>query len=177
MIAEKLETALSADKERFSGVELFYDHGDKKKPNVREPTTYMGRRYGADATLSKLDMVLVRGRDVFLLVEVEESTVRLKKILGDVFGVAVADRIRIKQTPFALRGAVLIVAVVTSTAGKQAVKYKRLERHLARYFKRHPSKSMAQVRIVCCSSTDLVRRIERLIRLKAGKFVSIKKAI
>src|SRR5208282_2115899 len=100
MIAEKLEEALCANQEQFSCIELFYDHGDKNNPHVCQPTTYMGKRYGADATLSGLDIVLVKGRDAFLLVEVEESAVRPKTILGDVFGVAIADRIRIKQKQF-----------------------------------------------------------------------------
>jgi hypothetical protein len=168
-IAEQLKHKLDADRERFYGIEVFYDHGDSSKPEVCEPTTYMGRRYGADATLSAVDIVVVEGKNVLLAIEIEESTVRPKTIIGDVFGIALADRIRIQRRPYSIKNATIIVAIADDGKGKQSAKYVRLERHLDRYFKANPSKSVKKVRIIPCPTHDLVRRIERLIRLETGK--------
>jgi len=78
-IAEQLKKKLDADPERFAKIEVFYDHGDPKRTEVCQPTTYMGRRYGRDATLSGVDIVVTKGREVILAIEVEESTVRPNK--------------------------------------------------------------------------------------------------
>jgi hypothetical protein len=40
-------------------IKVFYDHGDSRtNQEVCQPTTYMGRRYGSDATLSGLDIAI-----------------------------------------------------------------------------------------------------------------------
>ncbi|MBW2595997.1 MAG: hypothetical protein JRC93_08485 [Deltaproteobacteria bacterium] len=56
-IAEQLKSKLDAELERFKDIRIFYDHGDSSKHEVCQPTTYMGRRYGTDATLSDVDIV------------------------------------------------------------------------------------------------------------------------
>ena len=118
-IAEKLEKNLCADPERYSGVQLFYDHGDSSKTEVCQPTSYMGRRYGADATLSGLDIVLIHKGRVFLLVEVEEGQARPKTILGDVFGVVLAERVSIGGKSYPIVDATMIVAMIISSRGRQ----------------------------------------------------------
>jgi hypothetical protein len=168
-IAEQLKEKLEADPERYRNIKLFYDHGDSSKPEVCEPTTYMGRRYGSDATLSAVDIVITRGKNVLLAVEVEESTVRPKTVLGDVFGIGLADKIRIKGKTYSMKDATAIVAIAVKSKGRQSEKYRRLERHLTRYFKANPSENIKKVRIVPCPIREIVRRIERLIRLETGK--------
>ena len=178
-IAERLEENLRADPERYSGVQLFYDHGDSSKTEVCQPTAYMGRRYGVDATLSGLDIVLVyRGR-VFLLVEVEESQVRPKTIIGDVFGVVLSERVSIRRRSYPIGDATMIVAMTVSGKGRQADKYIRLERHLRKYLNtlrdaRPPQTRVDKIRIVTSDSEDLVRRIERLVRLEIGRGVAVR---
>ena len=168
-IAEKLKDKLDANPERFNGIEIFYHHGESSKPEVCEPTAYMGRRYGDDAKLGVVDIVVTKGRNVILGIEIEESTFRPKTVLGDVFGIALADRIRIKNKPYSVKNATIIVAVTIDGKERQTAKYQRLERHLNRYFKVNPSKSLKKVRIIPCSTHDLVRRVEKLIRLETGK--------
>ena len=177
-IAERLEEKLRADPERYSGVQLFYDHGDSSKTEVCQPTSYMGRRYGVDATLSGLDIVLVyRGR-VFLLVEVEESQVRPKTILGDVFGVVLSEHVRIRGRSYPIGDATMIVAMIVSGKGQQADKYIRLERNLRKYLNMlrsaMPQTRVDKIRIVTSDSEDLVRRIERLVRLEIGRGVAVR---
>ena len=172
-IAERLEEKLLAYPNRYPGVKIFYDHGDSFKESVCQPTSYIGRRYGADATMSGLDIVLVHKGKVFLLVEVEESQVRPKTILGDIFGVVLSERVRIKAKSYPIENATMIVAMIVNSKGQQAEKYIRLERHLHKYLstlrKIMPKTRVDKIRIVTSDSEDLVRRIERLVRLETGK--------
>jgi hypothetical protein len=168
-IGEQLKDKLNADLKRYGGIGVFYDHGDPSKPEVCQPTTYMGRRYGCDATLSGVDIVVAKGKNVILAIEIEESIVNPKKVIGDVFGIAIADRIRVKGEPYSIKNATIIIAIADDGKGKQSAKYIRLERHLDRYLKAIPSKTLKKVRIITCPTPDLVRRIERLIRLETGK--------
>jgi len=179
-IGEQLSDKIS---NKDTGIRVFYDHGDSSKPGVCQPTAYMGKRYGRDATLSGVDIVVTKGKDVILAIEIEESMVRPKTVLGDIFGIALADRIRIskgkdkdksKGKNYSTSDATIVVAVVVEEKGKRAAKYVRLERLLNRYFKEfEKDKNLAikKVRIVPCPEKDLVRRIERLIRLEVGKRV------
>lgn len=168
-IAEELKARLHADQKRFSGIDVFYDHGDSSNAEVCQPTTYIGKRYGRDATLSGLDIVLAKDNNVFLAIEIEESQVRPKTVLGDIFGVVVADKMRIRKKTYSIKGTTLIVAIADEGKGKQSKKYLRLERHIKKYLKTRPSQGVSKVRIVSCPEDDLVRRIERLIRLETGK--------
>lgn len=177
-IAERLRENLRSDPVRYSDVQLFYDHGDSSNAEVCQPTSYMGRRYGADGTLSGLDIVLVHKGRVFLLVEVEESQVRPKTILGDVFGVVLAERVSIRGRSYPIGDATMIVAITVSGGGRRAEKYTRLERHLHKYLDALRSTMrqirVAKIRIVTSDSDDLVRRIERLVRLETGKGVTLR---
>lgn len=177
-IAEKLEHNLHADPERYSGVQIFYDHGDSSKAEVCQPTSYMGRHYGVDSTLSGLDIVFVYRGNVVLLVEVEEGNVRPKTILGDVFGVILAEHVRIKGKSYPIRDATMIVAITVSGKGHRPEKYIRLEQHLSNCLNTLRS-TMKQtrvnkIRIVTSESEDLMRRIERLLRLEIGKSVAVR---
>ena len=168
-IGETLKVKIDNNPEKFSGVKIFYDHGNSTNAEVCQPTSYMGRRYGADATLSAIDIVINEGNRVILAVEIEEGKVRPKTIIGDIFGIVLCDRVRIQGKPYVINDTTIIVAIAQDSKGKQAEKYKRLERHLGRYLKSNPSTSIRQIRIISCPTKDLVNRIERLIRLEAGK--------
>ena len=173
-IAENLHDKLQADS-RYSGVKLFYDHGDSSKKEVCQPTSYMGRRYGSDATLSGLDIVLTHKDRVILVVEVEESEVRPKTVLGDIFGVLLAGKVRIRGRSYPLVDTIVVVALASSGQGRKDEKYARLERHISGYVQAlrqtKPGTSVKKVRIITAPLDDLVRRIERLIRLEVGKTV------
>jgi hypothetical protein len=167
-VAERLISKLDADPVRYKGIQVFYDHGDSRKPEVCQPTSYMGRRFGSDATLSAIDIVVVKGERVLLAVEIEEHKVRPKDIIGDIFGIVLADKIRIKGETYSNNNSKIIIAIEHDGKGKLPEKYTRLERLLSRYFKSKPPK----VRIICCPIDTLVGRIERLIRLETGKLAN-----
>jgi hypothetical protein len=180
-IAEQLEKRIkartSADEKWLAGIEIRYDHGDAaQSPSVCQPTAYMGRRYGSDATLSGVDIVLIKDGKVVLAVEVEEKQTRPKIILGDIFSLILAEGIHItkeghptEKQSYPIDDAVIIIAVVTPEKGKKAEKYKRLERCVGESVNALSRAGKRKVRIVPSSEGDLVRRIERLIRLELGK--------
>lgn len=171
-IAEQLSARL-AKSDDFKGIKIYYDHGESGYASVCQPTSYMGRRYGPDATLSGIDIILVRNGKAFLAVEVEESYVRPKTVLGDVFGIALANRVRIQGRTYPIHEALLMVAVVVGSSGRRREKYKRLERHIGSYIRAlqtsSPRTNITKVRVITTSQEDLVRRVERFIRLEAGK--------
>ncbi|MCZ6688076.1 MAG: hypothetical protein O7H41_00530 [Planctomycetota bacterium] len=172
-IATRLRRNLRDFLKAHPDARICHDHGDSRDPDVLRPTSYMGRQYGADATLSGLDIVLVRNGRASIIIEVEESYVRPKIVLGDIFGVVLADRIRIEGEPIPVRNSLLIVALVVTDKGERARKYDRLQRHVAKFVSaineaRSPTR-VNKVRIVTAPEADLVRRIERLTRLELSK--------
>ncbi len=169
LVAEGLKDKLDAGPLRFKGIKLFYDHGSSSKAEVCQPTAYMGRRYGRDATLAAVDIVVTKGKEVLLAIEIEESVVRPKTVLGDIFAIAIAERMRIQGKPYSIKDTTIVVALAEEGKGKKSDKYVRLERHLNRYFKGDPSGRVKKIRIIPCPIDDLVRRIERIIRLEIGK--------
>ena len=169
-IGEKLKRQLDADKSRYAGIKIFYDHGNSSQPEICQPTTYMGRRYGSDATLSGVNIVVVKNNNVFIAVEIEESQIRPKTVLGDIFGVVLSDKIRIKGKSYSVKNATVVIAISDNGRGKQSDKYSRLERHINKYLKSNLSKNVTKVRIITCKTNDLVRRIERLLRLETGRY-------
>ncbi len=168
-VAEKLTKMIEADGKRYKGIKVYYDHGDSSNPQVRQPTTFMGKRYGNDATLSGVDIVALKEDKVIAAVEIEESKVRPKTILGDIFGIVLASGLSIHSKRYKLRDTAVNVAVADDGIGKRSLKYKRLQRLLNRYFAKNPPEAVKKVIIVTTSTNDLVRRIERLIRLEIGK--------
>jgi hypothetical protein len=72
-VAEGLKDKLESDPQRYKGLKIFYDHGKSSRAEVCQPTAYMGRRYGSDATLAAVDIVVTKGKDVLLAIEIEES--------------------------------------------------------------------------------------------------------
>ena len=168
-IAVELLTKLEAEPKRYEDFKVYYDHGDSTRSEVCAPTTYTGERYGRNATLSQVDIVVTKGRNVILGIEIEESTGNPKTVLGDVFGIALADKMRIQDNVYSVENITVIIAVTDDGEGSRSVKCERLERHLTKYVKENPSISLKKVRIIACPKNDLVRRIERLIRSEIGK--------
>ncbi|MGM0381500.1 MAG: hypothetical protein ACQEP7_05890 [bacterium] len=170
-IGEQLEENIKKE-EYASRVKIFYDHGNSARNNVCSPTTYMGRRYGNDATLSGVDIVVTVDKKVVLAIEVEEHSIRPKAVLGDIFGIAVADSIMIKNQSYPLDALEVIVVVPDYDKGKQTTKYERLERLLQKYFQANSDFSVGKVKIVTCDKDDMVRRTERLIRREIGQCIT-----
>ena len=172
-IGELLEQRFEYDSE-LSSLRVWYDHGTRElSRNVCQPTTYMGRRYGRDATLSGLDIAVTLGSKVLLIVEIEERTARPKIILGDIFGVVLADSVMIGKRRYSIKDVELLIAMVTPEKGKIAEKLSRLKRHVNKYIKAlRDSGRSRSVRVVSIEPTtqdELVQRIEKRIRRIVNK--------
>lgn len=167
-IAILLKHSLGKDSE-LKHLEICYDHGDRKiSENVCQPTTYMGRRYGSDATLSGLDIVVKLRRKVLVVAEIEERTARPKTILGDIFAVVLADNAMISGDACKLRDVELLIAMITPEKGKIAEKLVRLERHANKYIKvlrdSGRSQSVRKVHIEPVSENDFIQCVEKRLR-------------
>lgn len=171
-IATLLRCNLAKDKARFSEIEVLNDHGDSTQNYVCQPTPSMGRRYGADATLAGTDIVVTKGNEVMLALEIEEGNPRPKTVIGDVFSVALAQNVHIKGAKYSLRSASVIVAVRDKPKGKQKAKYERLQRCINQYLMAHSDPRVRRVRIVSCPADCFVKSIERLARLEIGKLIA-----
>ncbi len=68
-VAKKLTELIKDDKKRYKGIKVYYDHGDSSNPQVCQPTTYMGRRYGNDATLSGVNIELLQTEGIKISME------------------------------------------------------------------------------------------------------------
>lgn len=172
-IGELLEQRFNKDS-KLSSLRVYYDHGTRRlSRNVFQPTTYMGRRYGRDATLSGLDIAVTLGSKVLVIVEIEERTARPKIILGDIFGVVLADSVMIGKRRYAVKDVELLIAMVTPEKGKIAGKLSRLKRHVNKYIKAlrdsGRSKSVRMVSIEPATQDELVQRIEKRVRSIAKK--------
>jgi len=169
-IAKKLTEQFKKDPKRYKDVEVYYDHGSSKNDNVCAPTVNIGRRYGNDATLGATDIVVVSDSKVLIAVEIEESGVSPKRIIGDIFSLVLGDRIKIKKKQYSLKeDLVVLVVVLVKDTGKSSQKYIRLERHLNKFIRTIDIKYIRKIRILPISLVEIVERTERLIRLEIGK--------
>jgi hypothetical protein len=164
-IAEELQKKLVK-----TNINVFFDHGDSKtNSNVCRPTAYIGKRYGGDATVSSVDIVLEKDGVIIGIVEIEESdATRPKIIIGNIFSVIISDQIMINKKSYKIKDAFMVVGVVVSGKGKREGKYIRIQRLLKKrlpdYYSSRPEQRISKVRIITTTESDLVRRIERLVR-------------
>ena len=81
------------------GYKILYDHGDKEKSNVGNIVCWFGDdpRPKRETELTQLDIAVVKrvfGRpQTVALIEIEESDDRPKTLLGDLFGILLADHV------------------------------------------------------------------------------------
>ncbi len=170
-IAEKLIEQLKKDSKRYKDVKVYYDHGSSKNDNVCAPTVNIGRRYGNDATLGAADIVVVRGSRVIIAVEIEESGVSPKRIIGDIFSLVLGDRIKIKGKQYSKEDLTVIVALPLKDTGKSEKKYDRLERNLKKFITNFNIINIRKIRILTVSQVQMVEKTERLIRKEIGKYL------
>jgi len=149
---------------RIGKLTVHFDHG----PDGVQPTAYMGRTYDSTATLSGMDIVITQRDQVVVAAEIEETPQRPKAVIGDTFAVVLSDGLKIRGKRYSLRGAELLLVVVTSKRGRGFSKLVRLQSHLNKYLKvleaSGRAKSIQAVRIILTSREDLVRRADRRIR-------------
>lgn len=113
--------------------EVFYDHGDKREPNVCQPTPYF-QEYCSATTLANIDLVIIsQNKKEIMLCEIEEEGANPKKIIGDVVTLFLADGIRIKNEDHWLKDfneIYLILGIVAKEEGKSEDKAKEIHQRI-----------------------------------------------
>ena len=74
---------------------VYYDHGDREKdPNVGYVKGFFGRQVADKNTLAYLDVMVVDNDnyEVVLLIEIEESKMSPKTLLGDIFAALMSNQ-------------------------------------------------------------------------------------
>ncbi|RLI81076.1 hypothetical protein DRP07_08060, partial [Archaeoglobales archaeon] len=84
ILGERLKERLEKE-----GYDVFYDHGDQKHRIVAYFKDY-SRKY----FLSFVDIAIVKGEEVKVLCEIEETSSNPKKILGDLVSILLAEKLR-----------------------------------------------------------------------------------
>ena len=76
---------------------VYYDHGDKpKNPSVVAVKGFFGDEVRNGNRLADVDVLVASNNDAILLVEIEESEMPPKKLLGDIFAVAMCNRFAVR---------------------------------------------------------------------------------
>ena len=91
-------------KDKPSDIELFFDNhnipADGYKEHVTKPKMFFGPECHDSTTLSFVDIVLKRKKNVELICEIEESESSPKPVIGDVYSILLSDHISIKSKPY-----------------------------------------------------------------------------
>lgn len=86
-----------------AGYRVFFDHGQSHVPNAGNSTAvaikgFYGQQVSNANRLADVDIAIVDvNKRVKLLIEIEEHSASPKKIVGDLFTVAMCNRVEVKQ--------------------------------------------------------------------------------
>lgn len=77
--------------------EVFYDHGD---PNIDDGVAACRAFFGDKARntniLADIDIFIGHGEEAIALIEIEETSSSPKKIIGDIFAIAMCNKVKIR---------------------------------------------------------------------------------
>lgn len=113
-------------------IQVYYDHGDKTvHSNVAAIKAFAGEEVSNSNRLADLDVLVAKGDEALLLIEIEERPLSPKKVLGDVLAVMLCNRLAVlvdgsqryfKFTP----GTQLIIAGAVPDAGQRVSKIREV---------------------------------------------------
>ncbi len=90
---------LSQQLESESQISVFYDHGDRQEDsNVVAIKGFYGEQASNKNRLADIDVMVVNceTKEAILLIEIEESTMEPKKLLGDILAILMCNRFAVK---------------------------------------------------------------------------------
>lgn len=107
---------------------VFYDHGDKQNdPNVTVIKGFFDSRVANHNRLADIDIMVVNdNHDIFLLIEIEESGMPSKKLLGDLFTILMCNKFAVRigkeQKYYTLHpeAKLIIAGIVPASGGRQS---------------------------------------------------------
>lgn len=96
---------------------IFFDHG--RRGESRKIVPFFGK-YGTATTLANVDLAVVnkRTKQIIVACEIEESEAKPKKIIGDVFNLYLAEKVRISKDDYDINSASILVGVKAGARGK-----------------------------------------------------------
>ena len=147
---------------------VFYDHGEKEdNPNVVAIKGFYGHQVSNKNRLADIDVMVVNNdKEVKLLIEIEESKMSPKKLLGDVFAILMCNQVSVtienKRKDFCLSSnSHLIVAGIVSSRGRGQDKIINTIMPRLQKFK-VPDDSIRIDKIKCVLGEDISKVIEIL---------------
>jgi hypothetical protein len=160
--------------EVFGDYSVYYDHGDQQSSaNVVKVKGFVGSEITRQTQLAQID-VMVAGinQEAVLLIELEESGFRPKRILGDIFSILMCNRLSVKenqrQTYFKITPQTkLIVAGIASTKTRiEDVIKPRLREFTA------PFDSIRPHNVYIVWGSDLESTVDKLKEILRAEFLS-----
>lgn len=116
-----------------AGHRVFFDHGQSAIAGGEDPVTvaikgFYGEQVSNANRLADIDIAIVdANKRVKILIEIEERTASPKKIVGDVFAIAMCNHIAVKQNLFSITSeTVLFVAGVVEPKGNKSFQLNKL---------------------------------------------------
>jgi hypothetical protein len=81
----------------YQDLTVYYDHGDRDEyPNVAAVKGFYGDHVAHRNRLADIDVMVAKDDEVLLLIEIEESEMSPKKILGDVFAILFCNQVGVR---------------------------------------------------------------------------------
>jgi hypothetical protein len=147
---------------RYQNLAIFYDHGDKQKhQNVAAIKGFCGENVTKANKLADVDVIVVNeNNEAIILIEREESKVRPKALLGDVFALLYSDRFAVarnqQQLYFDVSPAtkLLIAAVDTTNNAKQHLFEKDVRRKLEQSIMNNESVQIRDIEFIFGPDAD-----------------------
>lgn len=135
------------------GYQIYYDHGDSEQhDNVAVIKGFLGDTVTRDNKLADVDiMVANRDHDILMLIEIEESSLSPKTLLGDVFASIFSNKFAVnvvgKQTYFSItkQTKLLVAGYVPQKTRKKSNLMIEIRSRLADFSGPNDSISMDQV--------------------------------
>jgi len=166
-VAKLLFEKLATDFKKYPKLSLYHDHDLRlSNPHACKCYAYFSGDYNRTSTLSAIDICITYGNEVLVAVEIEEHPERPKALIGDIYGIALSSRVRIKGCDYYLRNTRVVIFSVCSYKGDIPKKLEKLQNLVNKFLIDIPEchRSVKKVNIIPTSLIDLKRRSERAIR-------------
>jgi hypothetical protein len=151
----------------WSDVQVFYDHLNTKDEFTCSPTVFWGE-LNSRTRLGQLDIVVLVDGKVRIVCEIEETVSPPKKIIGDVYGVVLADSIRIKGKEYPIGDVDFLFAVKLDDSPVKKAQLEELNEHVQ---KNLPSTSSNRMRVTFIGSPEfdelerqLLKTVDEILR-------------
>lgn len=142
-------------KKSLENYEVYYDHGDTSS---RIPVYY--GEYSRRNILSFVDIVVVKGDDVKIICEIEETTSTPKKVIGDLVSILLGEKIRCDDRELPISSPHVIIGLNVKEKGVKRFQISRMIERFSDFFKVDPEKIIL---IYSNDLNELIKNVEKAI--------------